>query len=285
MIRQGRCYLVAEIGINHNGEVEIAEKLIEGAVEAGCDAVKFQKRTPDICVPAEQRDLMRETPWGVMSYMDYRHRMEFGTEEFDRIDAYCRAKGIEWLASFWDEPSLEFLLKYDTPYLKVPSAVVTDRGLLTAAARSGRPLLVSSGMCDLAAIRKVVEAISGAGGEIACLYHCTSTYPAAVEELNLTAIQTLAQEFPGVPIGYSGHETGVPTSVMAAVLGAASVERHVTLNRAMWGSDHAASLEMPGLKRLARDIRVWERARGDGVVRFYESEKPVAARLRRVDDL
>ena len=176
-------------------------------------------------------------------------------------------------------------MQYDPPYMKIASASATDRGLLLHCVKTGKPLMVSTGMCDLAIIRRIVETIRGAGGKVACLYHCVSTYPAAAEELNLAGISTLKAEFPDIPIGYSGHEVGVATSVMAAVLDAASIERHITLDRAMWGSDQAASLEGQGIARLVRDIRVWEKAKGDGVIRIYDSERPIEKKLRRKNTL
>lgn len=283
MWNDNRCYVVAEIGLNHNGSMELAKQLIDVANDAGCDAVKFQKRTPELCVPEHQRNVMRETPWGTMTYMDYRYKVEFEREQYDEIDAYCKQVGIDWTASPWDWKSADFLASYKVPFIKIPSAMVTDKALLEHCARSGVPMVISTGMCDLPMIKNSVRVIENAGGQLECIYHCTSTYPAQIEELNLLGIQTLKREFPHYRIGYSGHETGVPTSIMAAVLGAVSIERHITLNRAMWGSDHAASLEPKGLQQLVNGIRAWERARGDGVIKVYESELPIAKKLRMVD--
>lgn len=280
MIQHGKCYVVAEIGINHNGNLEIAKTLIREAKDSGCDAVKFQKRTVDVVYTPEELARPRESPFGTTNG-DLKRALEFGKDDYDEIDRLCRELGIEWYASPWDEASVDFLAQYDIPYLKIASASVTDRDLLQKCAGSHKPLLVSTGMCDLPIIRRVVDIIKEAGGTIACLYHCTSTYPAQVEELNLLGTKTLQREFPGLPIGYSGHEVGLPTTVMAAVLGAASVERHITLNRASWGSDQAASLELPGVRRMVRDIRTWERARGNGEIVIYDSERPVAEKLRR----
>ena len=274
-------YITAEIGINHNGQIEVAKQLINMAKSAGCDAVKFQKRTPELCVLEGQRDIMRETPWGLITYMEYRHRVEFGKNGYDEIDRHCRDIGIDWFTSPWDEDSVDFLMQYEIPYIKIASACVTDRELLKHCASTGKPLLVSTGMCDLTTIEKIVGTIKSYGGQIACLYHCVSTYPARVDELNLQGIQTLQHQFPDIPIGYSGHEVGVATTLMAVVLGATFVERHITLDRAMWGSDQAASLEAPGITRLVRDIRVWEKAQGDGVLRVYENERAIEAKLRR----
>ena len=274
------CYVVAEIGINHNGQIEIAKQLINIARGAGCDAVKFQKRTVEVVYSPEELARSRETPFGTTN-ADYKRGVEFGKDEYDEIDRYCKEVGIEWFASPWDEGSVDFLMQYDIPYIKIASACATDKDLLSQCVSTGKPLLISTGMCDLATIRKIVDTVIDRGGQIACLYHCVSTYPSRADELNLLGIQTLQREFPDVPIGYSGHEVGVATSVMAVVLGAASVERHITLDRAMWGSDQAASLERPGLTRLVRDIRVWESARGDGVIRISERERPIEEKLRR----
>ncbi len=274
-------YIVAEIGINHKGDVEIAKRLIDAAVHAGCDAVKFQKRTPELCVPPEQRNQMRETPWGYISYLEYRYRVEFGLEEYQEIDAYCRSKGITWFASCWDEPSVDFMEQFDRPCYKIPSAALTDAELLQRIRLTGRPVLLSTGMSSLEQIRAAVYLL---GTDKLVILHCTSTYPCPVEELNLRVIETLRREF-DCPIGYSGHEVGLPTTVAAVALGACVVERHITLDRAMWGSDQAASVEPQGFERLVKYIRVVESAMGDGVKRVYDSELPAIARLRRNNTL
>ena len=280
MISSNSCYIVGEIGINHNGSIETTKSLIEAAKQAGCDAVKFQKRTVDVVYSKEELARARENPFGTTNG-DLKRGLEFSKAQYDEIDRYCRELQIEWYASPWDEGAVDFLMNFDIPYLKLASASVTDRNLLLHCVATRKPLLVSTGMCDLPLIHKVVDTVQGAGGTIACLYHCTSTYPAKIEELNLAGIQTLQREFPNIPVGYSGHEAGMVTSVLAAAMGAVSVERHITLDRAMWGSDQAASLEIAGLKRMVRDIRVFEAARGDGVIRIYDSEKPIAEKLRR----
>lgn len=280
MIQMGKCYIVAEVGINHNGQLDIARQLIAMAKGAGCDAVKFQKRTVDAVYTPEELAASRESPFGTTNG-DLKRGLEFTRDEYDEIDRYCRQIGIEWFASPWDEASVDFLMRYDPPYIKIASACVTDRDLVQDCIDTGKPLLVSTGMCDLPLIRQITESFTLWGGEVACLYHCVSTYPAKVEELNLYGIQTLRREFPDIPIGYSGHEVGVATSLMAVVLGAVSLERHITLDRAMWGSDQAASLEAPGLTRLVRDIRVWEKARSDGEIKVYERERSIEAKLRR----
>ncbi len=272
-------YIIAEIGINHNGSVDIAKLLIDAAVKAGVDAVKFQKRTPEICTPRDQWDKMRETPWGYIRYIDYRHKVEFGLDEYQEIDRYCKEKGITWFASVWDEPSVDFLEQFDPVAYKIPSAALTDHGLLRHVRATGRPIILSTGMSTMEQIRAAVDVV---GTENLALMHATSTYPCEPEELNLRMIQTLKQEFPNVPIGYSGHEVGLVTTAVAVALGACMVERHITLDRAMWGSDQAASVEPGGLQKLVKYIRVTERALGDGVKRVYESEMPALRKLRRV---
>ena len=272
-------YVTGEIGINHNGELENAYRLIDAAVEAGCDAVKFQKRTPEICTPRDQWEIERDTPWGRMTYIDYRHRVEFGVDEYRAIDEYCRKRGIDWFASPWDVPSVEFLEQFDVPAHKVASACLTDDELLRALRATGRTVILSTGMSTPKQIRHAVEVL---GSENIVLCHATSTYPAKHEELNLRMIHTLQAEYPNVPIGYSGHEVGLQTTLAAVALGAVFVERHITLDRAMWGSDQAASVEVPGLQRLVRDIRIVEQALGDGVKKVYEGELGPMKKLRRV---
>jgi N-acetylneuraminate synthase len=270
------CYVIAEIGINHNGDMDIAKKLIDAAVLAGCDAVKFQKRTPELCVPPDQRELKRETPWGLMTYLEYRHRVEFGEKEYSEIDRYCREKGIDWFASCWDVDSVEFLEQFAPVCHKIPSACLTNEPLLSCCNAANRPIMLSTGMSTLEEIR---QALSRLDKDRLLLAHCTSTYPCRPDELNLRMIHTLAQEFDCI-VGYSGHEVGLQTTYAAVALGACFVERHITLDRAMWGSDQAASVEPWGLMRLVRDIRVVTSALGDGIKQVYESEKIARARLR-----
>ncbi|MFL7813716.1 MAG: N-acetylneuraminate synthase family protein [Anaerolineales bacterium] len=274
-------YITAEIGINHNGDINIAKELIDAAVEAGCDAVKFQKRTPELCVPPEQRDKIRETPWGNITYMEYREKVEFGEDEYSEIVDYCHRNKIDWQASAWDEPSVDFLEKFDPVVHKVASASLTDTALLQKIRAQGKPMILSTGMSDMDQIKAAVDLV---GTDDLILAHCTSTYPCPPEELNLRMIPTLRDLYP-CPIGYSGHEVGLPTTVAAVVLGASLVERHITLDRAMWGSDQAASIEPGGLRRLVKYIRVVENALGDGVKTVYESEKPSLEKLRRTDTL
>ena len=274
-------YITAEIGINHNGDIHIAKELIDAAVEAGCDAVKFQKRTPELCVPPEQRDKIRETPWGNITYMEYREKVEFGEDEYSEIVDYCHRNKIDWQASAWDEPSVDFLERFDPVVHKVASASLTDTALLQKIRAQGKPMILSTGMSDMDQIKAAVDLV---GTDDLILAHCTSTYPCPPEELNLRMIPTLRDLYP-CPIGYSGHEVGLPTTVAAVVLGASLVERHITLDRAMWGSDQAASIEPGGLRRLVKYIRVVEDALGDGVKTVYESEKPSLEKLRRTDTL
>ena len=270
-------YIVAEIGINHNGDLGIAKRLIDAAKHAGCDAVKFQKRTPEKCVPLDQRDKMRDTPWGYMTYVDYRRRMEFGAAQYQEIDQYCHQVDIQWFSSCWDEESVNFMEQFDPPWHKVPSAMLTSHHLLGKTAATGRPTILSTGMSTMEQIREAVKALPI---DRLSLAHSTSSYPCPPGELNLRMIQTLQRAF-DCPIGYSGHEVGLPTTVAAVALGACLVERHITLDRAMWGSDHAASVEPQGLERLVKYIRVIEEALGDGTKRVYAGELPAMQRLRR----
>ncbi len=272
-------YVVAEVGINHNGSLEMAKQMIDAAVHAGVDAVKFQKRTPELCVPPEQRSQMRETPWGYISYLDYRYKVEFGQAEYNEIDRYCKEKGIAWFASVWDEESVDFLEPFQPACYKIPSASLTDHPLLRRLRATGRPLILSTGMSTLAEIEAAVNVL-GTGNLL--ITHATSTYPCEPEELNLRMITTLEQRFP-CPIGYSGHEVGLIPTVVAVSLGACLVERHITLDRALWGSDQAASVEPGGFERLVKYIRVTESAMGDGVKKVYESEMSSLRKLRRVN--
>lgn len=272
-------YVISEIGLNHNGEVDLALRLIDVAVEAGCQAVKFQKRTPEISTPEHMKSMVRETPWGTMTYLDYRRRVEFGEAEYRHIAAYCQARGIDWFASPWDEPSVDFLDSMEVVAFKVASASVTDLPLLARIAATGRPVILSTGMSTLPQIDAAVEAL---GTEQLVILHATSTYPLPPDEANLRALDTLRQRY-GLPTGYSGHEPGLQISIAAVALGASVVERHITLDRTMWGSDHAASLEPAGIRNLVRDIRVVEQALGDGVKRVFPGELAPLRKLRRVD--
>jgi N-acetylneuraminate synthase len=270
-------FVVAEIGINHNGDIGLARKLISAAVTAGCDAVKFQKRTVDVVYTADELERPRESPFGTTNG-ELKRGLEFDKEAFAAIDECCRMFGIMWFASCWDEASVDFIEGFDPPCYKIASASLTDDDLLRHHRRYGRPIILSTGMSELSEIDRAVEVL---GTEDLILLHATSTYPSQPDELNLRAIATLRERY-GVPVGYSGHEVGLSTSVVARALGACMIERHITLDRAMWGSDQAASVEPSGFQRLVRDIRVLEKALGDGVKVVYESELPVQDKLRRV---
>ena len=271
------CFIVAEIGINHNGDLEIAKKLIDAAVNTGCNAVKFQKRTIEVVYSPEELARPRESPFGSANE-DLKRALEFGQEEYEEIDRCCREKGILWYASCWDERSVDFIEQFGPPCYKIASASLTDDNLLRHHRQYGRPIILSTGMSTLEQIDHAVEVL---GSDDLIILHCTSTYPSPVEELNLRTIQTLRERY-AVPVGYSGHEVGLATSVAAAALGACMIERHITLDRAMWGSDQAASVEPHGFWRLIKDIRGMERAMGDGVKRVWPSEVPVMNKLRRV---
>ncbi len=270
-------FLIAEIGINHNGDLGIAKRLIDVAVMAGCDAVKFQKRNPEKAVPPDYQNVIRETPWGLMSYLDYRRKVEFGYQEYQAIDNYAREKNILWFASCWDEDSVDFIEQFSPPCYKIASASLTDVSLLRKVRNKGRPVILSTGMSTMDEIKKAVDIL---GQDNLLIAHSTSTYPCPPEELNLRVIQALKAQF-DCPVGYSGHEVGLQTTYAAVTLGAAFIERHITLDRAMWGSDQAASVEPWGLMRLVRDIRVIEKALGDGQKRVYESEMKARQKLRR----
>ncbi len=272
-------FIVAEIGINHNGDLEIAKNLIFAAKEAGVDAVKFQKRTPELCTPPEQRDQMRETPWGYISYFEYRKKVEFGDAEYREIDRLCKELDLLWFASVWDEEAVNFMEKMDSPCYKMPSASLTDHGLLRKVRSTGKPIILSTGMSTINEIDGAVKVI---GMDNLLICHATSSYPCDPTELNLRMIGTLREKFPACPVGYSGHEVGLITSVVAIALGACLVERHFTLDRAMWGSDQSASVEPTGFQRLVKYIRVTEDSLGDGVKKVYESEKASMKRLRRI---
>lgn len=271
-------YVIGEIGINHNGDVDIARKLIDVAATAGVQAVKFQKRTPEISTPDAQKNQIRSTPWGDMTYLAYKERVEFGRKEYEIIAKHAADRGIQWFASPWDVPSVAFLEDLNVVTHKVASASVTDVELLKALAETGKPIILSTGMSTLEQIDKAVEIL---GTDKLIIMHATSTYPLPPAEANLRTIQTLRERYQ-VPIGYSGHERGLQISLAAVTLGAVTVERHITLDRTMWGSDHAASLEPNGLNSLVRDIRILEEALGDGVKRVFPGELAPLSRLRRV---
>lgn len=274
-------FIIAEIGINHNGSVEMAKKLIDSAVAAGCDAVKFQKRNPEVCVPENQKNIQRETPWGQITYLDYRHRIEFSKEEFSEIDRYCKEKNIIWFSSCWDKDSVDFMEQFDPPCYKISSACFLDRELLLYIRSKKRPIILSTGMVTMDQIKSGLELIKK---DDLILLHSTSSYPCDIEELNLRVIPTLKSET-GCLVGYSGHEVGLVTTVIAVSFGATVVERHITLDRAMWGSDQAASVEPHGLIKLVHQIRQAKVAMGDGVKCVYQSEQKAISKLRRVATL
>ncbi len=271
------CYVIAEIGINHNGDLDLAKRLISVAVTAGCDAVKFQKRTVDLVYTAAELAQPRESPFGTTN-ADLKYALEFGYDEYLELDDFCKMVKMPWFASPWDEPSVDFLSQFNVPCFKIASASLTDDNLLRHIRATGKPVILSTGMSTMAEIDHAVKVL---GRKDLVILHACSTYPAYYEELNLRVISKLQERF-RVPIGYSGHESGITSSVAATVMGACIVERHITVDRAMWGSDQAASLEPNGILRLVRDIRLVEQSMGDGVKRVYEREFPIRKKLRRV---
>ena len=273
-------FIIAEIGINHNGSLDIAKKIIEGAKAAGCDAVKFQKRTPEICVPKDQWNIERETPWGRMNYIDYRHKVEFTKDDYAVINKFCKEKNIIWFASCWDVESVDFIEQFNVPIYKTSSASMTDKDLLLKHKKLNKPIIVSTGMSTM---EEIEEAEKIFNSKNILLAHSTSSYPCPNEEVNLKMITTLREKYPVIPIGYSGHETGLAPTWASVALGACFVERHITLNRAMWGSDQAASVEMNGFNRLVRNIRDIEIALGNGIKRVYPSELSARKKLRKVN--
>lgn len=280
-----RTYIIAEIGINHQGNLNIAKRLIDIAAVAGCDAVKFQKRNPDVAVPEAQKNKPRRWQGQDMTYLEYKYKVEFGKEQYDEIDRYCKQQDIQWSASPWDLDSIEFLSQYDIPFIKLPSAMLTNNKLLDECVKKFPKVIFSTGMSTEEEIDEAVRVLREAKvkygkSDSIGLLHCNSTYPAPIEELNLSAIKTLSEKYPDFEIGYSGHEFRLGTSVAATYLGASIIERHITLDRTMEGSDHMASLEPQGLLKLVSGIRELESAYGDGVIRVTESEKPVREKLR-----
>ena len=274
---------MAEIGINHNGSLDMAKKLIDMAFICGADAVKFQKRTPKLCVPQERQGIIKETPWGNMTYLEYKQKIELGGEEYKKIDKYCKEKGIPWFASAWDVPSLQFLKQFKLPFYKVASPKLTDKKLLEELKQTKKPIFLSTGGSTLEQIKKAVELLKDTNDVI--IMHCNSSYPAKDEELNLKVIQTLKNEFPNHQIGYSGHESGLAPSLFARMLGAEVIERHITLDRSLWGTDQAASVELPGLQHLVRDLKRIKICLGNGIKKVYDSEKKVMEKLRDKDTL
>lgn len=271
------CYIVGEIGINHNGDLGIARRLIDVAAIAGANAVKFQKRTVDVVYTAEELAKPRENPFGATNG-DLKRGLEFGRDQYQNIDTYCREKGVAWFASCWDEASVDFMEQFAPPAYKIASASLTDDNLLRHHRRTGRPIIISTGMSTIEQCDHAVEVL---GTKDLVILHTTSAYPAKIPDLNLKMIPALRARY-GVPVGYSGHEVGLATSYAAASLGACMIERHITLDRAMWGTDQAASVEPQGLMKLIRDVRTIEQALGDGVKRVTSDEVPIMKKLRRV---
>jgi N-acetylneuraminate synthase len=272
-------FVIAEIGTNHNGSLDIAKKMIEGAIYAGCDAVKFQKRTPEICVPKNQWLIERDTPWGRMTYIEYRHKVEFSKEQFSQLIDFCNQRQIIWFASCWDEPSVDFVEESNPLLHKICSACLTDEDLLLKYKSLNKPIILSTGMSTMEEIEKAVDTL---GTKNLLIAHSTSSYPCKLEELNLRMIHTLKEKYPTIPVGYSGHETGLAPTWAAVAMGASFIERHITLDRAMWGTDQAASVEIVGMSKLVSNIRDIERAFGDGIKKVYESELYSKKKLRRI---
>ena len=272
-------YVIAEIGLNHNGDVDLAMQLIDVAADAGAQAVKFQKRTPEISTPDHMKDILRDTPWGRMTYLEYRYRVEMSREQYVEIGDYATLRGLDWFASPWDVPSVEFLEDLNVVAHKVASASVTDLALISRLAATGKPVILSTGMSTLAQVDAAVDVL-GTGNLI--VLHATSTYPLPAHEANVRMVPTLSALYPGVPIGYSGHEDGLQISLAAVALGAVVVERHITLDRGMWGSDQSASLEPGPFAELVRDIRILELALGDGIKQVFPGELAPRAKLRRI---
>lgn len=270
------CFITAEIGINHNGSVNRAKSLIDMALSVGCDAVKFQKRTVDVVYTKEELAKERQSVFGETNG-DLKRGLEFGYEQYKEIDDYCRQKGIIWYASCWDEGSVDFIEQFDTPCYKIASASLTDDDLLKYVRKTGKPVFLATGMSTMEQIEHAVDVL---GQDNLIIYHCTSTYPSELNEINLKVITTLREKY-DCPIGFSGHEKGILPSIMSAMLGANAVERHITTDRTIWGSDQAASLERDGIYRVVRDIRQINTILGDGVKKVYDSELPIIKKLRR----
>ena len=271
-------FIIAEIGINHNGSLEIAKKLIDMAHRSGCDAVKFQKRTIDKVYSKDELDKFRESPWGTTN-REQKQGLEFDKKKYDIINEYCKKIKIEWFASAWDEESQEFLNQYNLKYNKIASAMITNFPLLDQVSMEKKHCFISTGMSTIEDIEKAVNIFKKNECSFE-LMHCNSTYPAKDEEINLNCINTLKDKF-NCKVGYSGHENGVAISIAAAAFGLSSLERHITLDRTMYGSDQKASIEEPGLRQLVQSVRKISKALGDGKKRFYESEKVVADKLRK----
>jgi N-acetylneuraminate synthase len=271
-------FLIGEIGINHNGSLDLAKKLINLAADAGFDAVKFQKRDPDISTPEDQKSRMRETPWGEMSYLDYKKKIEFGDKEFNEINKLCKKKKIIWFASPWDLPSVKFLKKYKLKYNKVASAMLTNINLIEEIAAEKKLTLISTGMSTLKDISKAVNIFKKKKCKFV-LMHCVSTYPCPIENLNLNLIQTLKKKFK-CEVGYSGHESAVSPSIIAHMLGANYIERHITLDRSMWGTDQSASLSESGMRNLSEILNKAHLVMGDGIKKLAKEERELLKKFK-----
>lgn len=269
--------IISEIGINHNGDLDVAKRLIDISKIAGCDVVKFQKRNPDVCVPEHQKGTIKNTPWGDMTYIEYKHRMEFGETEYKEIQSHCKNIGIDWSVSVWDLDSLDFIRDYDISLVKIPSALLTDHELIEACKSLDKKIVLSTGMSTVEEIDLAVECLDGHDFS---LLHCNSTYPAPIEDINLRCISGLKERY-GCEVGYSGHEFGLTTTIASICLGATVIERHITLDRTMWGTDQMCSVEPHGLIKLVKGTRELEMALGDGVKKITEGEKLVRDKLRK----
>ncbi len=272
-------FMIAEIGINHNGDIGIAKKLIDAAFACNWHCVKFQKRTPEKCVPENQKNVLRDTPWGRITYLEYRNKVEFGQEEYSYIDKYCKEKPVLWTASVWDIPSLEFILKYDVPFIKMPSAKLTESELLSKAARSGKPVILSTGMSTIEEIDDAVNILEKHSKGNYILMHTNSTYPTPPEEINLLTMKFLKERY-NCLVGYSGHEYDLEPTVIAVALGARIIERHITIDHKMWGSDHFASLEVHAMDMLRKRIEEIDIVVGDGTKKLTQKEMEVRKKLR-----
>lgn len=271
------CFITAEVGINHNGSLDLAKKLIDLAVATDCDAVKFQKRTVDVVYTKEELEKERESVFGSTNG-DLKRGLEFGLDEYNEIDRYCKKKGIIWYASCWDKGSVDFIEQFNPPCYKIASASLTDDELLRYTKSKGKPIFLATGMSTVEQIDHAVEIL---GKENLIIYHCTSTYPTSNEEINLRVIPFLKKRY-GCPVGFSGHEKGILPTILSVQMGACAVERHITVDRTLWGSDQAASLEKDGLFRTVRDIRQMRTIMGDGIKKVYDSELPIIKKLRKV---
>lgn len=269
--------VISEIGINHNGDLDVAKRLIDISKIAGCDVVKFQKRNPDVCVPEHQKETIKSTPWGDMTYIEYKHRMEFGETEYKEIQSHCKNIGIDWSVSVWDLDSLDFIRDYDISLVKIPSALLTDHELIEACKSLDKKIVLSTGMSTVEEIDLAVDCLDGHDFS---LLHCNSTYPAPIEDINLRCISRLKERYE-CEVGYSGHEFGLTTTIASICLGATVIERHITLDRTMWGTDQMCSVEPHGLIKLVKGIRELEMALGDGVKKITEGEKLVRDKLRK----